>query len=80
MIGIRLKRANLIAKKRYNRKIWSVPELGSLRKNNTVCSCEMCGNSRRCSYTPKNERPTVQERKAATIESFEEDTIAEEKD
>ena len=70
MIGIRLKKANLIARKRYKRKIWNVPEPGCLRKNNTVCSCEMCCNPRHCSFTPKKERPTIQERRSPDIEDF----------
>ena len=70
MIGNRLRKANLIAKKRFKRKFWNVPEPGCLRKNNTVCSCEMCRNPRRCSFTPKKERPTIQERRAPTIKSF----------
>ena len=72
MLGHRIHKANLIAKKRYNRRFWNVPEPGYLRKNNTVCSCNMCCNPRHSSLTPKKERPTIQERRARTIKSYEE--------
>jgi len=64
MIGSRLRKANLIAKRRFRRKIWNVPEPGCLRKNNTTCSCEMCCNPRRSKWTPKTKKPTIQERRA----------------
>ena len=73
MIGKRLKIANVIAKKRHKRSICSAPEFGYMRKNNTVCSCEMCRNPRRCSFTPKREKPTIQERRSPTIASFDSD-------
>ncbi len=86
MLGYRIKKAKLKAKKRF--KIWypdydatdpawkNCPEdalLGTLRKNSTVCSGECCRNPRRCTFTKVKERPTVQERRAPTIESFADD-------
>ena len=68
--GIRLRKANLIAKKRYKRGIWNVPEFGCLRKNNTVCSCQGCRNERTSILTPKHKRPTVQERRSPNINDF----------
>ena len=70
MIGNRIKIANRIARKRFKRGIWGTCGVGDFRKNNTVCSCEMCRNPRRCSFTPKKGRPTAQERRSPTIESF----------
>ena len=71
MIGKRLKKANLIAKRRFNRGIWGTCEEGSLRKNNTVCSCPWCCNPRNSILTKGKERLTIQERKAPTIKDFE---------
>ena len=70
MIGKRLRKANLIAKKRFKRKFWNVNEPGYLRKNNTVCSCEMCKNERRSIFSKKTERSTPQERRAPNINDF----------
>lgn len=70
MIGNRLKKANLIAKKRSRREFWHSPEPGSLRKNNTVCSCEMCCNPRHCGWSSGKEKLTVQERRSPTVEDF----------
>lgn len=70
MIGHRLRKANLIAKKRFKRKIWNVIDIGVLRKNNTSCPCSDCRNERRSVLTPRHRRPTVQERRAANIDDF----------
>lgn len=83
MLGHRIKKANLKSKKRFkkwypdydtNDPAWrNCPEerlFGSLRKTNVTCSCEMCRNPRRCSFTKIKERPTVQERRAPTVESY----------
>ena len=76
MIGRRLRTANKIAKKRYKRKVWNVPEFGCLRKNNTVCSCQMCCNPRRCGWSSGKERLTVQERKfLLTNEDYTDTTV-----
>jgi len=63
MIGHRLRKANLIAKKRYKRGVWGSCEVGSLRKNNTVCSCEMCCNPRRCGWSSGTDKLSIQERR-----------------
>ncbi len=72
MIGKKLRKANLIAKRRFRRGFWKVPEPGCLRKNNTVCSCQMCRNERRSILTPKKYKTTAQERRAPDIKDFEE--------
>ena len=64
MIGRRLRKANIIAEKRMNRGIWGVCGVGGLRKNNTVCSCQMCCNPRHCDWNPDKIKLTIQERKA----------------
>jgi len=59
--AIRRHHRNRIILKRYERVQmghWYVKNLGHLAKNNTVCSCWMCGNPRK--YF---EELTVQERK-----------------
>jgi len=83
MRGLRLKQANQIAARRFkiwypdfdtNKKHWIDREdvlFGSLRKTNKKCSCEMCRNPRRCTFTKVKERQTVQERRAATVADFE---------
>jgi len=70
MIGHRMRKANLIAKKRFKRDCWNAPEPGSLRKNNTVCSCQDCRNERRSVLTKGSEKSTAQERRYQTVESF----------
>ena len=81
MLGHRIRKAKQKARKRFkhwypdydpNKPLWvrfdQIAVLGALRKNSTVCSCEMCCNPRRSTFTPKHERPTVQERRAVTIQ------------
>lgn len=64
MIGKRLRKANLLALKRQKRGVWvgDYP-IGALRKNNTVCSCQMCRNPRHSVLTYGNEKLTVQKRR-----------------
>jgi len=86
MLGHRIRKANLKAKKRFkkwypdfdeNDPVWRLCSkdalMGSLRKTNVICSCQMCRNPRHSTFTKKSERPTVQERRASTIEEFFED-------
>lgn len=82
MLGHRILRANVIAKRRFKHWYSDFDEkdpswlrskqhlMGALRKTNTTCSCEMCRNPRRCSFTKVKERPTAQERRAPTVESY----------
>lgn len=83
MLGHRIRKANLKAKQRFkkwypdfdeNDPAWSLCSkdalMGSLRKTNVMCSGECCKNPRRSTFTKKSERPTVQERRAPTIEEF----------
>jgi hypothetical protein len=86
MLGKRLEKANLVAEKRFKKRLnwgWFNGNFsnkldfdkikGSLRKTGTECSCEMCRNERRCSWTKKSEKPTIQERKAPDVDDFWED-------
>ena len=68
MTGARIHTANLKAKQRLARGIWGKTDIGHLRKNNTVCSCQMCRNPRNSILTPGKEKRTVQERKAPEIQ------------
>ena len=70
MIGERLHKANLLARKRYLRGIWGKTSVGRLRKNNTVCSCQMCRNIRRTSWASGKDKLTIQERRAAQIDEW----------
>ncbi len=83
MLGHRIYKANLKAKKRFkkwypnyntNDPSWrNCPEerlFGALRKTNVACSCQMCKNPRHCICTKLKERPTVQERRAPNVESY----------
>jgi len=67
MTGNRIHTANLKAKKRLARGIWGVTCIGQLRKNNTVCSCQMCRNPRRTSWASNTDKLTAQERRAPKI-------------
>lgn len=62
--GQRLSRANHIANKRAKRADgwWAYQHMGEFRKNNTVCSCQMCCNPRHCGWNKIKE--TIQERRA----------------
>ena len=40
-----------------------VKEVGMLAQHGKLCSCHMCCNPRRSEWTPKKERPTIQERR-----------------
>jgi len=70
----RLRKANLIAKKRflnwYPGMAISPKRLGKLRKNNVVCSCHSCRNPRRSHYFNGQEQLTIQERKAPGIDDW----------
>jgi len=76
MLGARLHKANTIAKRRFKKWYpdWDAhfyeKHFGMLRKTNVMCSCHMCRNPRHSNFTKKSERPTIQERKAATVEEF----------
>jgi len=70
----RLRKANLLAKKRFK---WWYSDLdinqeparfGILRKTNTVCSCQMCRNPRHSVFYSEKEKLTRQERRAPQIE------------
>jgi len=75
MLGNRIYKANLKAKKRYcnwypDDNIYHPKRFGSLRKTNVMCSCDMCGNLRRSRWASKKEKLTMQERKAAQIDEW----------
>ncbi len=83
MLGHRIRKANLKAKQRFkkwypdydaNDPIWrNCPEdalFGSLRKNNVICSCQMCRNPRHSIFYNEEKKKTIQERKAPNIEDF----------
>lgn len=76
ILGHRIKQANLKAKKRF--KKW-YPEwdsqfykrhFGLLRKTNVRCSCQMCRNPRHSTFYNEENKKTIQERKAPTVEEF----------
>jgi hypothetical protein len=77
MLGHKIHIANLKAIKRFKkwypdwRPEFHERRLGILRKTNVVCSCHMCRNPRHSNFTPKSERPTVQERRAPDVDDFE---------
>lgn len=77
MLGKRLKKAILIAKKRFKNwypdmDIKNEPNrLGSLRKTNVICSCQMCRNPRHSTFYNQKNKMTIQEQKA--FEKFEND-------
>ena len=70
----RLRKANLLAKKRF--QWWysdldineEYARLGILRKTNTVCSCQMCRNPRHSVFYSAKEKLTRQERRAPQVE------------
>jgi len=72
----RLRKANLLAKKRFKR--WysdldineEYARLGILRKTNTVCSCQMCRNPRHSVFYSEKEKLTRQERRAPQIQEI----------
>lgn len=84
MLGKRLRIANKKAFRRFKtqlphydetdpawRKLPVGKAVGQFRKHNGACSCEMCRNPRRCSWTSKKNKQTVQERRAPKIKDWE---------
>lgn len=83
--GKRIEVANLKAKQRFkkilseyydeNDPAWRLlppgKAVGQFRKHNGACSCEMCRNPRRCSWTSKKNKLTVQEKRAPKIDDWE---------
>jgi len=70
----RLRKANLLAKKRFKRWYSDLnvnqedARFGKLRKTNTVCSCQMCRNPRHSVFYSEQEKLTRQERRAPQIQ------------
>lgn len=76
MLGVRLKKANIIARRRYKRFLaWGQltnydkykHKFGPYRKTNVSCSCSDCGNPRRSWATNNVEKLTKQERRAPNV-------------
>lgn len=79
----RLRKAKLLAKKRFKnrypdynpnkaiyRQFSKAMRLGMLRKTNVACSCHMCRNPRHSYFYNKEEKLTVQERKAPKAQDW----------
>jgi len=70
----RLRKANLLAKKRFRLQYFDLDmnqedaRFGALRKTNTACSCQMCRNPRHSIFYNKKNKLTVQERRAPQVE------------
>lgn len=83
MIGKRLQIANQKAKQRFKNILHHYDKdntawgrltigkaVGQFRKYNGACSCEMCRNPRRCSWTSKKNKQTIQEQRAPKIKDW----------
>lgn len=85
MLGKRLRIANMKAERRFKTQLADIYDetdpawkrlpidkaVGMFRKHNGACSCEMCRNPRRCGWTSRKNKQTIQERKAPTVGDWE---------